>query len=282
MPPLPRDLDWLELCAINDAHVSDPLFYERGFDRYLSMILESERKYAVLGGDLMNMATKNSVSDVYTAKLSPKGQLEWMADRLMPLAKAGKILGAVGGNHEGRVAKEVDFDPTEMLMTKLGLPWAYRDSGIIIILKFGAGFDRHKESPYTYKLYMTHGFGGARTTGGKVAKGERISTFVVADAYLMAHDHTVSAFPKVILNPDTRGADIEGAPGWQSGWTSSIRTEIIKSNAWLKWGGYGERGGFSPTDLVPPTIYFKGNTDRNDSVLPWWGERYDKEVRTFV
>ena len=100
--------------------------------------------------------------------------------------------------------------------------------------------------------YFTHGYGGARTKAAKAVKVERLSTWIHADWYAMSHDHVVNVAPDIYLMPDNRGTMSED--GFLSGKVSAHREMLIKTNAYLKWGGYAEFGGFPPSDLTTPLI----------------------------
>jgi hypothetical protein len=42
---------------------------------------------------------------------------------------------------------------------------------------------------------------------------------------------------------------------------------MVKSNAYIKYGGYGEMKGFSPTDLLSPIIILSGHGKPDDFEL---------------
>ena len=74
----------------------------------------------------------------------------------------------------------------------------------------------------------------------------------------MSHDHVVNAAPDVYLLPDARTypeKDKKGnLTGFYYGRVQAHRKMLVKTNAYLKWGGYSEFGGFPPTDLTTPLI----------------------------
>ncbi len=51
---------------------------------------------------------------------------------------------------------------------------------------------------------------------------------------------------------------------------SAHRKMLVKTNAYLKWGGYSEFGGFPPTDMATPLV--KLLTPKSG----YWGELPDK------
>uniref|UniRef100_A0A6M3LJ42 Hint domain-containing protein n=1 Tax=viral metagenome TaxID=1070528 RepID=A0A6M3LJ42_9ZZZZ len=72
----------------------------------------------------------------------------------------------------------------------------------------------------------------------------------------MSHDHVVNIAPDVYLIPDPRTHT--NKDGFKVGWVKAHRKMLIKAGAFLKWGGYAERGGFPPSDLTNPVIKLDG------------------------
>lgn len=82
----------------------------------------------------------------------------------------------------------------------------------------------------------------------------------------MSHDHTVNVAPDVYLVPDNRNHQDKDS-GFITGSITAKRKMLIKSNAYMKWGGYGEIGGFSPVDLETPEIILSGERKTRVRVL---------------
>ncbi|MFA6307096.1 MAG: hypothetical protein WC639_04805 [Patescibacteria group bacterium] len=184
---------------------------------------------------------------------TPQDQRDWIISTLMPYRD--KILGMVTGNHEARIYNDVGLDISKDIAEALKVP--YRSEGILLKIMFGDGNNHVKDKPYVYWCYMTHGYGGARTSSAKAIKVERTSSWIHADFYIMSHDHVVNAAPVVYLYPDKR-AHIDPDTGFMTGKIVAQRKMLIKSNSYVKWGGYAERGGFSPNDLECPIIHLAG------------------------
>jgi len=253
---LPKELKRLKLLPISDVHYKNHLFSNTHFTRALNM-LEDPETYAVLNGDLLEAVIKTSKGEIYE-KLSPQQEAKWITDRLMPYK--GKLLGMTMGNHEYRIFNSVGHDYCKDMAKALGIP--YRPEGLLLKISFGDNNNRTKGKPYTYFIYTTHGYGGARTKSGKAVKVERVATYIDADVYIMSHDHVVNVAPDVYLNPDPRThaeKDKDGNhTGFMIGSVKAKRKMLIKAGAFLKWGGYSEMGGFPPVDLEMPVITFAG------------------------
>ena len=262
---LPRKLKKLKVIPISDAHYKNHLFSPVHFNRALAM-LEDPETYAVLNGDLLEAVIKTSKGEIYE-KLSPQQEAKWITDKLLPYKH--KILGMTMGNHEYRIYNTVGHDYCKDMAQALGIP--YRAEGLLLKISFGGGNSAHPEKPYTYWIYMTHGYGGARTKSAKAVKVERTATWIDADVYIMSHDHVVNVSPDVYLQPDPRTReekDKDGNPtGFMIGSVKAKRKMLVKSGAFLKWGGYSEMGGFPPVDLTMPVIMFAGQGKPSVRVL---------------
>lgn len=251
---LPKDLKKLWIIPISDVHFGDPRFSLSHFKRTLKFIEDTPYAYCFLNGDLLDTALPSSVSDTFQQVKTPRQQRDWMIKQLIPIKD--KVLGVASGNHENRIYKHTSFDPSADIAEALCVP--YRAEGMLLKVSFGSGNSGHAEKQFVYFGYFTHGYGGARTSGAKLVKGERQSTYLHADFYVMSHDHLSQAMPAVYLIPDQR-TTVDKDTGFETGKVVSKNKKIIKSNAYVKWGGYAETGGFAPSDLSTTIIKFAGN-----------------------
>jgi len=249
---LSKDFKNLELIPLSDVHYGNHLHSPKHFKRTIDYIKDHDNCFTFLNGDLCECAIKASKGDVYQQKISPQSQRDDMVDFLMPIKH--KILGMTIGNHEARILNDTSIDICKDIAKALDVP--YRPEGMLIKIMFGDNNKGTTDRPYTYWGYFTHGYGGARTTGAKNTKVERTSTFIHADFYVMSHDHVANASPVVYLMPDPRVS--ENDDGHLTGTIRAVRKILVKSNSYVKWGGYSETGGFSPSDLTTPIIYLSG------------------------
>lgn len=246
---LGRKLKEVWIVPISDAHYGHPLFSLKHFKRTVDFIANQENVFTFLNGDLIEAVTRASKGNIYKQTVEPKMQRKNITELLRPIAH--KILGSVQGNHEHRISDQASEDPSELIAEALHIP--YRPSGMLVKISFGDYNNRTKGKPFVFWGYFTHGYGGARTKGGKNVKVERASTFVGANFYCMSHDHVSNASPSNYLLPDNR-THIDEKTGFRIGKVTSLRKLEIKTNAYLKWGDYAETGGFPPTDLLTPVI----------------------------
>lgn len=246
---LDTQFEQLRLVPISDVHYGNPLFSMKHFRYTLDFIEKSDDVYTYLNGDLIEAVIISSKGDMNTQQGTPQEQRDDIIELLKPIKH--KILGMVGGNHEARIYRATGMDVSKDIAKALEIP--YRPEGMVLKVMFGSGNSGHSDKPYVFWGYTSHGYGGARTKSAKAVKAERAATWLpMADFVTISHDHVVNVAPDVDLIPDPRGIPVEN--GFLSGKVTAHRKELIKTNAYLKWGGYAESGGFPPSDLATPVI----------------------------
>lgn len=238
---------------LGDVHFGNPLFSYRHFKRTIDLIASQPFIYTVLMGDLCDTIIRTSPGDVYKQIHTPQEQRDWVIKELMPIKD--KILGMVNGNHERRIYNLTGIDISQDIAKALNVP--YRDEGMIVRVHFSEGLHRNSKQQYCYDGYITHGYGGARTDGAKVMKIERTASYVMADFVVMAHDHTVNANPTTCLVPNQL-VTLNKATGFLEGNVAAEPRMLVRTNSYMKWGGYSEQNGFPPTNLIAPIIKLAG------------------------
>ena len=254
---LPRTLKMVKIAPTSDVHYGNPYCSLRHFRQHIQYIASDREMYTVLNGDLLECVIKNSKGEIYKQIGTPQDQRDFMINELTPIKD--KVIGMTTGNHEGRIYQDTGVDLSLDIAKALGIP--YRPEGMMLKISFGDNNNSTRGKPYVYWFYMTHGYGGARTKSAKAVKAERLAAWIHADCYLMSHDHVVSVAPDVYLLPDNRTRDeyIKGEKtGFRVGRLKAHRKMLVKCNAFVKWGGYAEAGGFPPSDLSVPLIKLDG------------------------
>jgi hypothetical protein len=231
---------------ISDMHIGDDNFNVDKFLSYRKWILDNDNAFCFLNGDILNTATKNSKSDVYTS-LSPQDELNKAIELLSPLANKGKILCSLSGNHEARIQRESGIDIAEILASRLGIYYA----GDEVLLKIKLG---HKDDmkPFVYTLYATHGSGGGRSTGAKANALHRLGDIVLADCYVMSHIHSLIAHQDVYAVPDIRTNKV-----------NLVKRTFTSSGAYLQRGGYTVSHAYTHAKLGSPRIRLEGRTHKD-------------------
>ena len=256
----------VKVVPLSDAHYGNPFFSKRHFLETRDYIKDTPEVYAIGNGDLCESSIRTSKGEIFRQVGSPQDQRDWIIKQLKPIKH--KILGMTTGNHEARIYNEVGVDISKDIAEALNVP--YRPEGMLIKISFGSGNEGHEDRPYVYWGYVTHGYGGARTKSAKAVKVERTATWIHADFYIMSHDHVVNVAPDVYLLPDPRTSAQIDEDGKETGFTigrvTAHRKMLVKSNAYLKWGGYAESLGFPPSDLTCPIITLHGTSKKRVSV----------------
>ena len=246
---LSPELTEVKLIIFSDLHYGNPYCSTPHFLRTRDFIRDTENCYCFGNGDLCESTIKASKGDIFKQVGTPQDQRDWVIEQLLPIKD--KILGMTTGNHEERIYRETGIDITKDIAVALGVP--YRPEGMLHKLSLGDYNNRTKGKPFVFWGYLTHGYGGARTKSAKAVKAERASNWIHADYYAMSHDHVVNVAPDIYLMPDNRGT--VGKDGFLTGRVTAHREMLIKTNSYIRWGGYAEALGFPPSDLTTPVLH---------------------------
>jgi predicted MPP superfamily phosphohydrolase len=205
-----------KLYAIADVHLGSPECELDEFIQFLAKIKREPDSYICIVGDLLNNATRSSVSNVYAETMPPSAQVDKAVELLAPVAD--RILGCVGGNHERRSRKEVDLDPLYEVMCLLRKPELYRPNMAFVRVRLTNG-----KSKDSYAIMMTH--------GKSLAKRNKFVSIVEGiDAAIVAHTHT----PDVLMPGRIRFTQKNKV----------VVHEVVSLTAcsWLRPGGYSLSG----------------------------------------
>jgi predicted phosphodiesterase len=233
------------LFPISDVHLGASEHMEKEWAEFCRHIEELPNAYIILGGDLINNATRNSVSNVFEETMRPREQKKVIAEMLMPIRD--RILCSVSGNHERRSGKDADDDPTYDIMCKLDLEHLYRENMAFVKLQIGKKDGDGMKNP-TYMLTVTHGAGGGMLTGGSVNRNERFGYVIDGmDCLIVGHTHKpfVTQPSKIKIDPYNNKVDIKPF-------------KVVSSSSWLNYGGYAAQKMLLPSSHAPQTITLCG------------------------
>jgi predicted phosphodiesterase len=235
----------LTIYPISDVHFGAAEHKEREWEQFCIDILKDENAYITLGGDLINNATKTSVSNVYDEKYRPREQKRIITEMLRPIKD--RILCAVSGNHERRSSKEIDDDPTYDIMAKLDLEHLYRENIAFVRIRMGNSINAGDRNP-TYILTVTHGSGGGILTGGAVNRGERFGYVLDGcDALIVGHTHKPFVTQPAKIKIDATHNMVSIKP-----------FKVISSTSWMEYGGYAAQKMLTPSSHAPQVITLYG------------------------
>ena len=256
---LPRDLKFIDIHILSDWHIGDSNCKIDEIKEIVQSIKRNKKAYVLINGDIINNAIKNSVSDIYTERLTPMEQIDRAYELLEPIKD--RILGMTSGNHENRSFKEAGVDLTAFLATKLGILDRYDPIATAIYVRLGemnkaATGKPNQKRQICYKIYMTHGSGGGRTEGSKVNALVRLQSVIDADIYVHSHTHQGAVLKGMRLMMDDRNSTVK-----------EEEVLFVNSGAQLSYGGYGERLSFKPASTKQPVIHLSGEEKEFEATL---------------
>ena len=235
MKVLKRDLGTefksIKLLALSDLHIGDRLCNLKLIKDVLTEVKNSDNTFIILNGDLINNATKNSVSNVYDDNLTPMESIVKLCEILEPIKD--RILVIHPGNHEARTYKEDGIDIIRLVAKQLGIEDRFSEGWWYLYLTLGLG---EKGRPVMYTITGVHGYGGGRKSGGKINNLVEMGDKVIADIYVMGHTHTPIMTRNTIYTPDFQHRTLVKRDKY-----------YLMTNSFLEYGGYGEMLGFTPS-----------------------------------
>ena len=249
---LSKDLKSIELHTLADLHLGDSHCNHAEIQRQIKAIKDNPIAYCILNGDLMNNATKTSISDSYAENLTPMQQIGQAVELLTPIKD--KILSIQSGNHEKRTYNKEGIDLTEIVARELRLTDRYSKTGNLIFIRFG--WDGNHGRKQWYSVYANHGSGGGRKEGAKAIRLADMASIVDADVYIHSHTHLPMIMKEGFFRVNA---------------TASVVTNVTKlfvnTSSTLDYGGYGEAFEFKPNSIDTPIIYLDGTRKRADARL---------------
>ena len=224
---LSADIPHVNIYPIADAHIGSAEFDENLFKTWLNVVLSDSLGYVVMAGDMLNNGIKSSKTNVYEEVMRPRDQKEYLYESLRPIAEAGKILCANGGNHCYRNVREVDNDPLYDVMCWWRIGHLYRQDACYMKLSLGKTIKNHSK-PVVYGVVTVHG--ATQNKHDKWAAGVD-----GADVIISGHTHTPDYKPRSKIKLDLRNDKVILAPYRQ-----------VVCPPFTKYGGYAQRAEYQP------------------------------------
>lgn len=237
---LPKELEQVEIFLAADIHTGSAEFDEKKWGLF-EELLKQPGKYVIFAGDQCEYAVPNSKSDVFTQALSPRQQKDWWIEHLKKYKD--KVLCIVDGNHEyNRASKNADDFPLYDIALALGIEDRYRSEGAFVDIGVGHIGTAGKQARYVFRVQ--------HQAKNNVNYGT-VDGFEGIDVFVSGHTHKPMDKPigKLIYNPFSKSVvqkDVEN----------------IVSGHFLRFGGYGERGGFKPTSTKLYSVILVGKKDK--------------------
>lgn len=254
---LSSELDVLEIHTFADLHIGDPNADIKDVKERLNQVKETPNAYIILNGDIINNATKTSVSDCYAEKIPPMEQIQMCLDLFEPVKD--KILAVTSGNHENRTYIKEGIDIMGIVTEQMGIGDKYSKEGAFIFVKFGEPRCKNFSSNHVrggqlgqrkmlYTLYVTHGSGGGRKEGAKAIRLADMASVVDADVYIHSHTHLPMIMKQAFFRPDRAHFKVQ-----------SYDKLFVNTSASLDFGGYSQLFEMKPNSKACPVIYLNGH-----------------------
>lgn len=246
-----EEFESIEIHTFADLHIGDVHCDIEKIRQRIDMVKEKENAFVILNGDIMNNATKTSVSDCYAEDIPPMEQMERFVALFEPIKD--KILAVTSGNHENRTYNKEGIDLTAVACKQLGISAKYAKTGALMFVKFGRGakHERKRASKQLFIIYCTHGSGGGRKEGAKAIRLADMANIVDADVYIHSHTHLPMVMKQGFYRTDRLNCTV-----------NKVDKLFVNTSAMLDYGGYGEAYEFKPSSKDCPVIYLYSNRQR--------------------
>ena len=223
---LPEPENSVEILLAADIHTGSAEFDEKRWELF-EELLKKPNVYVIFAGDQMEYATRQSKSDVYTQTMPPSLQKRWWIDHLRHYRD--KVLCIVDGNHEfNRASKDADDFPLYDIALALGIEDRYRSEAAFVDV--GVGDGGHGKGKQVHYVIRVQHQAKNNVNHGTADGIEGIDVFV------SGHTHKPMDKPLGKLVYDSKNKAV-----------SQRDVENIVCGHFLRFGGYGERGGHRPT-----------------------------------
>lgn len=235
----------IEIHPFADLHIGDKHCDIDNIKKRIEYVKAKDNAYIILNGDIVNNATKNSISDCYAEELTPMEQISRFVELFEPVKD--KIFCLTSSNHENRTYNKEGIDITRLCARELGVEKRYSKTGAMVFLKFGCKSINNHGNPLVYSIYCNHGSGGGRKEGAKAIRLADMACIVDADIYIHSHTHLPMIMKQGFYRTDTRRHSV-----------NNVTKLFVNTSSALRYGGYGEAFEYKPNSMDTPTIYING------------------------
>lgn len=233
----------LKVVLLNDLHIGSDAADLDLLDKVIEFIKESKAR-VILNGDLIEGVTRLSKGDIYTQKMSPKQQADYVVQVLEPIKD--QIDGVTEGNHDFRIMKETSIDIVEMICKDLGIKDKYM--GIRGIVGYNVG-------GINYSIDVHHGTGGGGTISSVENNMKRIWKSD-SDVMYCGHWHKQFAKPIKRFDIDHRNGSVIEVKRW-----------MVCGNTIVNTADYAKRGAYEEGFPSQAVLTLSGST--KDIEVDW-------------
>ena len=243
---LSKDIDTLRVDVLADLHIGDAHCDLGLIERRIGAVRDDPNAVCILNGDILNNATKTSVSDCYGETMGPMEQIQQAIALLDPIKD--KILAITTGNHERRTYRKEGIDLMEVMARQMGLYDRFSPASALLFVRFGSSSrNASRGRKMAYTLFINHGSGGGRKEGAKAIRLADMASIVDADVYIHSHTHLPMIFKQGMYRTCLCNDSV-----------ALVDKLFVNTAATLDYGGYGDVQEYKPASKDTPTIYLDG------------------------
>ena len=176
--------EMIRIVPLGCLHYGHKSALVESIDGFINYILQTPDTYTILMGDIIENVLPETANrhrgSMWEQNLTPDEQQEMAVKKFSALAKAGKILFAVSGNHQIRTWYATGIHPEALIARELGIPFS--------------PFDALANIQVGKNIYTVHALHGSGSTGDPAAVLRKVMQqtrrIQSADIYLRGHHHT--------------------------------------------------------------------------------------------
>ena len=223
---LPSTDEFINIYPLGDVHIGSSEFNMDKFEDWIRRVRADDNGYVVIIGDLMDIATRSSKTNLWEEEMTPLQQKQYLTEMLYPIRH--KILGVVPGNHERRMMYDAGVNPLYDVCCKLNIEHLYRENACFIKLGVGSS-KKNPDRQVQYGLALVHG-----------ATQNRHDNFCNSidgvDVIFSGHDHKARHVPRGKIRFNLNVGTVQFVP----------YQEVVVL-PFQETGGYSLRGEYLPT-----------------------------------
>jgi len=231
------------LTCIGDIHAGHECHENKEAKDFFDYVMNwcYDNKVYVFGmGDFIEAGTKESWG-TFTQKKFASEQVKDMIKAFKPIAKTGRLIGILEGNHERRIRNLTGFDVMDTICSMLDVPYFRAGKLVTIIVKNG-------KKKQEYPFYISHGGTSAITQAGKINAIKRMSGIApFAEIYCMGHTHTLLHHVE---------------DGYNNMGILIPKHYLLTGSFMTYWESYAQEKGYSPNRMGSPKIKLHVNEHR--------------------
>lgn len=247
---LPPDMTTVEIELFFDLHIGSKKCDFDLIQKRVERVRDNPNVFAILGGDIINNSTRDSVGDIYEEPLNPEEQIKTAVRIFQPIKD--KIICYVNGNHERRTYKQCGVDIGSKIAVMLGVDERYDYTACLLFLTYGhvindkRGGHRQRTTDWKHlvTIYVTHGDGASgRLIGSKANSLSRRGQIIDADIIVTGHTHAPLSFRESSLRINRQAKTV-----------SKVEQLFVNASAALGYEEYAELIGLRPSSTASPRL----------------------------